>query len=268
MSPELTDRFRVLRQLGVRPHAGSHRRPQVLATLRRVHVQMSGEATARIFGSYTIGGPRAFCGVAVRSPHGFPDPIDADVLMPARWEYWWQLTALDSAERDGAGGAGSPDFTAVGTGYRYAGDGSRCPMAQLSPRDATFCASSTRPDRRTPRCPADRHPGRPSTARGSANRAASAKDASATKRPVLDYKHLVEPIENRLQLVPRYRQLVIPVTMGLARPCGPTIPTSTSISTSGVPGCPRRGSQQLDDLVARIMSRPLDRTRPLWEAYT
>ena len=32
---------------------------------------------------------------------------------------------------------GSPD-TAVGTGYRYAGDGSRCPMARLSPRDATF----------------------------------------------------------------------------------------------------------------------------------
>ena len=35
---------------------------------------------------------------------------------------------------------------------------------------------------------------------------------------MLDYKHLVELIENRLQLVPRYRQLVIPVTMGLARP--------------------------------------------------
>ena len=23
------------------------------------------------------------------------EPIDADVLMPARWEYRWQLTALD-----------------------------------------------------------------------------------------------------------------------------------------------------------------------------
>ncbi|HMS74083.1 Rv3235 family protein [Gordonia sp. (in: high G+C Gram-positive bacteria)] len=97
VSPELTDRFRVLRQLGVRPHARDLAPAAAgSATLRRVHVQMSGEATARIFGSYTIGGRvRAFCGVAVRSPHRIPRPIDADVLMPARWEYRWQLTALD-----------------------------------------------------------------------------------------------------------------------------------------------------------------------------
>ncbi|HMS74084.1 wax ester/triacylglycerol synthase domain-containing protein [Gordonia sp. (in: high G+C Gram-positive bacteria)] len=143
-------------------------------------------------------------------------------------------------------------------------------MARLSPRDATFYfldeAGSTT------------HlgallivtPDGPGTAKGGAasGKAASAKDASATKRPVLDYKHLVELIENRLQLVPRYRQLVIPVTMGLARPVwadDPDFDINFHIRRAGLPA--PGGPAQLDDLVARIMSRPLDRTRPLWEAY-
>lgn len=57
---------------------------------------MGAGGVARIFGSYTIGGRvRAFCGTAERVPLRIPRPIDADVLTPARWEYRWQLTALD-----------------------------------------------------------------------------------------------------------------------------------------------------------------------------
>ena len=104
VAPELADRFSMLRQLGVRPHArdltpGATGRTAAgggSAALRRVHVQMGAGGVARIFGSYTIGGRvRAFCGTAERVPHKIPRPIDADVLTPARWEYRWQLTALD-----------------------------------------------------------------------------------------------------------------------------------------------------------------------------
>lgn len=97
VAPDLADRFSLLRQLGMRPHARDLTPAAVgSAALRRVHVQMSGDGTARLFGSYTIGGRvRAFCGAACRIPHKVPRPIDADVLMPARWEYRWQLTALD-----------------------------------------------------------------------------------------------------------------------------------------------------------------------------
>lgn len=104
VAPELADRFSMLRQLGVRPHArdlasvatGRPAAGRGSAALRRVHVQMGAGGVARIFGSYTIGGRvRAFCGTAERTPHKIPRPIDADVLTPARWEYRWQLTALD-----------------------------------------------------------------------------------------------------------------------------------------------------------------------------
>ncbi len=96
VAPELLDRLTVLRRLGVRPHARELPVATGTATLRRVHVQMSGDGSARIFGSYTIGGRvRAFCGVTRRTPHKIPRPIDADVLTPARWEYRWQLVALD-----------------------------------------------------------------------------------------------------------------------------------------------------------------------------
>ncbi len=49
---------------------------------------------------------------------------------------------------------------------------------------------------------------------------------------------------------------------------GSTTPTSTSTSTSATPRCPPPGSdEQLAELVARIIGRPLDRSRPLWETY-
>ncbi len=95
------------------------------------------------------------------------------------------------------------------------------------------------------------------------------EDGSATPPPApLDYQRLVGLVENRLQLMPRYRQVVREVSLGLARPVwvdDPDFDINFHIRRSGLP---RPGARvQLQDLIARVMSRPLDRTRPLWEMY-
>src|SRR5215203_1877918 len=75
-------------------------------------------------------------------------------------------------------------------------------------------------------------------------------------------------IEARLSLVPRYRQRVAEVPGHLANPVwvdDPDFDIAFHVRRSGLP---RPGSEaQLLDVVSRLMSRPLDRTRPLWEAY-
>ncbi|MFW0792241.1 wax ester/triacylglycerol synthase family O-acyltransferase [Gordonia sp. CPCC 205515] len=89
-----------------------------------------------------------------------------------------------------------------------------------------------------------------------------------TTPATLDYPRLVALVENRLQLAPNYRKVVREVTLGLARPVwvdDPDFDINFHIRRSGLP---RPGDiGQLQDLIARVMSRPLDRTRPLWEMY-
>lgn len=83
-----------------------------------------------------------------------------------------------------------------------------------------------------------------------------------------DPEQLVQHITNRLQLVPRYRQRLHPVPGRIANPIwadDPTFSASNHIRRSAIP---RPGSAaQLNDLVARLMPRRLDRNRPLWEVY-
>ncbi|MFP5020001.1 WS/DGAT/MGAT family O-acyltransferase [Pseudonocardia phyllosphaerae] len=83
-----------------------------------------------------------------------------------------------------------------------------------------------------------------------------------------DYDRLVELIEQRIALVPRYRQKVRYVPGNLARPVwvdDPEFDITYHVRRSALP---RPGSEeQLTDLVGRLMSRPLDHTRPLWEMY-
>ncbi|MFW0789026.1 wax ester/triacylglycerol synthase family O-acyltransferase [Gordonia sp. CPCC 205333] len=91
-------------------------------------------------------------------------------------------------------------------------------------------------------------------------------DSSAA--PELDYPSLVTLVENRLQFVPHYRQMVKTVTLGLARPVwvdDPGFDINFHVRRAGLPR--PGGYEQLHDLVGRIMSRPLDRKRPLWELY-
>ncbi|MBY8850201.1 wax ester/triacylglycerol synthase family O-acyltransferase [Saccharothrix longispora] len=87
-------------------------------------------------------------------------------------------------------------------------------------------------------------------------------------RTGFDYDRLVELIEQRLSLVPRYRQKVVHVPGRLARPVwvdDPDFDVTYHVRRSALP---KPGSdQQLHELVARLMSRPLDQTRPLWEIY-
>jgi diacylglycerol O-acyltransferase len=83
-----------------------------------------------------------------------------------------------------------------------------------------------------------------------------------------DYEKLVALIEQRLALVPRYRQRVRYVPGHVARPVW-TDDTDFDITHHvRLSALPKPGSgEQLADLVARLMSRPLDHHRPLWEVY-
>ena len=87
-------------------------------------------------------------------------------------------------------------------------------------------------------------------------------------RAGLSYETLLETVERRLPYIPRYRQKVREVTLGLARPVwvdDRDFDITYHIRRSALPS---PGSDaQLHELVARLCSRPLDRTRPLWEMY-
>ncbi|ABM12586.1 WS/DGAT/MGAT family O-acyltransferase [Mycolicibacterium vanbaalenii] len=84
----------------------------------------------------------------------------------------------------------------------------------------------------------------------------------------LSYETLLATVEQRLPLIPRYRQKVREVSFGLARPVwvdDREFDITYHVRRSALPS---PGSDaQLHDLVARLGSRPLDKSRPLWEMY-
>ncbi|NKZ15488.1 wax ester/triacylglycerol synthase family O-acyltransferase [Mycolicibacterium septicum DSM 44393] len=87
-------------------------------------------------------------------------------------------------------------------------------------------------------------------------------------RAGLSYESLLETVERRLPQIPRYRQKVREVTLGLARPVwvdDRDFDITYHIRRSALPS--PGNDAQLHDLIARLGSRPLDRTRPLWEMY-
>jgi diacylglycerol O-acyltransferase len=83
-----------------------------------------------------------------------------------------------------------------------------------------------------------------------------------------DHAALTRLIGERIAFVPRYRQRVRRVPGGVANPVwvdDPHFDLAYHVRRSALP---RPGSlDQLRELVARIVSRPLDRERPLWEVY-
>ncbi|MDI6911926.1 wax ester/triacylglycerol synthase family O-acyltransferase [Nocardioides sp.] len=83
-----------------------------------------------------------------------------------------------------------------------------------------------------------------------------------------DYARLVGLVQERISFVPRYRQRVQPVPGRIANPVwvdDEHFDLGYHVRRSALP---RPGTlDQLRDLVARIVSRPLDRSRPLWEMY-
>src|SRR3954469_8273905 len=84
----------------------------------------------------------------------------------------------------------------------------------------------------------------------------------------LDYARLVELVGDRISFVPRYRQRITTVPGRVANPVwvdDPDFDIGYHVRRSALP---RPGPRdQLFELVARIISRPLDRHRPLWEVY-
>jgi len=83
-----------------------------------------------------------------------------------------------------------------------------------------------------------------------------------------DHEKLIRLIGDRIAFVPRYRQRVRRVPGHLANPVwadDPHFDLAYHVRRSALP---RPGNMaQLRELVARIVSRPLDRQRPLWEVY-
>src|SRR5512135_240372 len=83
-----------------------------------------------------------------------------------------------------------------------------------------------------------------------------------------DYDRLTELIKERIGLVPRYRQKIRMVPGRLANPVwvdDPDFDITYHVRRSALP---KPGTyDQLKELMGRVESRPLDRTRPLWELY-
>src|SRR5437762_108854 len=83
-----------------------------------------------------------------------------------------------------------------------------------------------------------------------------------------EYDRLVRLLEERISLAPRYRQKVRMVPAHLANPLwvdDPAFDITYHVRRSALP---RPGTDaQLLEFCARIQSRLLDRSRPLWEMY-
>src|SRR5581483_10553250 len=87
-------------------------------------------------------------------------------------------------------------------------------------------------------------------------------------RDGFDYDELVDIIAARIPLVPRYRQKVRWVPGRIANPVwvdDPDFDLTYHVRRSALP---KPGTMdQLKELVGRLQSRRLDRSRPLWEMY-
>ncbi|EWT05511.1 diacylglycerol O-acyltransferase [Intrasporangium chromatireducens Q5-1] len=83
-----------------------------------------------------------------------------------------------------------------------------------------------------------------------------------------DYDQLVQIIEHRIGAIPRFRQKVRDVPGRIANPVwvdDENFDMSYHVRRTGLP---RPGKdRQLQDFVARVQPRKLDRSRPLWEVY-
>jgi len=83
-----------------------------------------------------------------------------------------------------------------------------------------------------------------------------------------EYDELLEMIDRRLHLVPRYRQRLAHVPLGQGRPVWVDDPHFNVRYHLRHTGLPSPGSdEQLRNLAGRIFSQRLDRTKPLWEIW-
>jgi WS/DGAT/MGAT family acyltransferase len=84
----------------------------------------------------------------------------------------------------------------------------------------------------------------------------------------LRFEDVAEVISARLHMLPRFRQRVVSVPFDLALPVwvdDAEFDLDFHLRRAAIPA--PGGRRELADQVQRVLSRPLDRTRPLWELY-
>lgn len=86
--------------------------------------------------------------------------------------------------------------------------------------------------------------------------------------PAPDYEEILDMVRGRLQLVPRFRQKLAFVPLGLGRPAWVDDTHFNLEYHVRHTGLPAPGDRvRLNRLAGRIMSQQLDRTKPLWEIW-
>ncbi|MHB8510549.1 MAG: WS/DGAT/MGAT family O-acyltransferase [Actinomycetota bacterium] len=93
-------------------------------------------------------------------------------------------------------------------------------------------------------------------------------DPSTRPDGTLTLEHLERIVRDRIHLVPRFRQKVQMVPFGAGRPVwvdDPHFDLSFHLRRAALPK--PGGERELADFVQRVHSRPLDRSKPLWEMY-
>jgi diacylglycerol O-acyltransferase len=93
-------------------------------------------------------------------------------------------------------------------------------------------------------------------------------DPSTAPAGRLTYEDLVRVISSRLHLAPRFRQTVLFPPLAAGRPVwvdDQNFDIDFHLRRAALPA--PAGHRELIDYVQRVLSRPLDRTKPLWETY-
>ncbi|MGZ5354268.1 MAG: WS/DGAT/MGAT family O-acyltransferase [Actinomycetota bacterium] len=96
--------------------------------------------------------------------------------------------------------------------------------------------------------------------------ALSLLDPSTTPDGRVRFEDVAATISSRLHLVPRFRQKVVAVPFDLGLPVwvdDPAFDLDFHLRRAALPA--PGGRRELADHVQRVLSRPLDRTKPLWE---
>lgn len=86
--------------------------------------------------------------------------------------------------------------------------------------------------------------------------------------PEPDFDDLLDRVQDRVRLVPRYRQRLLTVPFGLERPvwvADPNFSVDFHVRHTALPG--RRDRDPFYAFISRCLSQKLDRGKPLWELW-
>lgn len=93
-------------------------------------------------------------------------------------------------------------------------------------------------------------------------------DPSTRPHGPMTFEDLAQLIEHRIHLVPRFRQKIVEIPFNAGRPVwvdDPDFDVTFHLRRAALPA--PGGRRELADFVQRVHSRPLDRSKSLWEMY-